>query len=219
MSRGIRAYTNIAVHQSPIERAGSESVEESLLSLPSPLESIHPTDIMKQSITSTIRPTFSQNSSSSVLTKWIYVLNTPGTHDPHVSHWDYSCNTDEWRMYHVHFSHFLQSLYGFLCSHANPIDFLIDLLKSDRLILYLPIYRNIFIYTGLWTSVYLIFIKKLTSEIIAQNRINTRRSIVYNEYLKMNKWHKFLCCYVTCNLFTWNIIFIISLQRFPTIYF
>ena len=53
----------------------------------------------------------------------IDILNTPGTHDPHVLHWDYSCNTDEWGMYHVHFFHFPQSLYGFLCSHANPIDF------------------------------------------------------------------------------------------------
>ena len=62
-------YTNIVIHESPGGRAGSESDEQSLVSLPSSLESIHPTDITKQSITSTISPTFSQNSSSSVLTK------------------------------------------------------------------------------------------------------------------------------------------------------
>ena len=62
-------YTNSALHQSMGRRAGSESDEQSLLTLHSSLQSIHPTDITKQSITSTISPPFSQNSSSSILTK------------------------------------------------------------------------------------------------------------------------------------------------------
>ena len=59
----------------------------------------------------------------------IDILNTPGTHDRHVSHWDYSCNT-EWNeecttcISSSSISPYLHSsLYRFLCSHANPMDF------------------------------------------------------------------------------------------------
>ena len=146
MSRGIRAYTNTAVHQSPDGRAGSESDEQSLLSLPSSLESIHPTDITKQSITSTIRPTFFQNLSSSVLTKQIYSIRPENTtHTCHIGTIPVILTNGECTTCISPTS--LSPYMDFFAVMPTLQIFLIDLPKSD--ILYLPIYRNIFISTGL----------------------------------------------------------------------
>ena len=57
------------LHKSLSGRASYEFDEKSSLSLSSSLESIPPTDIMKMYTTSSITPSISQNSSSSILTK------------------------------------------------------------------------------------------------------------------------------------------------------
>ena len=150
MSHGIIL---IFLHQSLGRRAGSESDEQSLLSLPSSLESIHPTDITKQSITSTISPPFSRTRPPASLRN-MYIYSIRPEHTPDTCHIG-TIPVIQNGMRNVPRAFLpVPSVLTCILLYINFFAvmptlwiFLIVLPKLD--ILYLPIYRNIFISTGL----------------------------------------------------------------------
>ena len=74
-------------------------------------------------------------------------------------------------------------------SHVNPIDFSIGLPKLDRTYLHLP---NYFYFCRFCN--------------VRNFNIYQRTNVRYNCLEHHRKWDKVLVHYVTCNVFTWNIL-------------